>query len=69
MEGMDENFVNFLKFILAFAIVFYIAGFLKNDMASRGVFGVEKQRQILINKSQTRGGVYNNNPATVRYNW
>ena len=67
MEGLDESFVNFLKFILVFAVVFYIASLLKTDMIARGVFGVEKQ--ITVTKKPIQKEIFSNNPATVRYAW
>jgi hypothetical protein len=69
MEGLSESFVNFLKFILVFAVVFYIANLLKTDMTSRGVFGIEKQKQILVNQKPVQREIFSNNPATVRYAW
>ena len=67
MEGLDESFVNFFKFILVFTIVFYITSILKTDMTSRGVFGVEKQS--LVNKKPSQVKIFNDNPATIRYAW
>ncbi len=67
MEGLDESFVNFLKFILVFTVVFYIASLLKTDMTARGVFGVEKQ--TLVTKKPIQKEIFSNNPATVRYAW
>ena len=69
MEGLSESFVNFLKFILVFAVVFYIANLLKTDMASRGVFGVEEQKETLASKRVLPKEIFSNNPATIRYAW
>ncbi len=67
MEGYNEDFLKFIKFILIFAVVFYIGNTLKKDMTSRGVFGVEKQS--LVNKKPSQVKIFNDNPATVRYAW
>ncbi|MFA6430742.1 MAG: hypothetical protein WC229_00730 [Candidatus Paceibacterota bacterium] len=67
MEGYSEDFLNFIKFILIFAVVFYIGNILKKDMASRGVFGVEKQ--MSVTKKPIQKEIFSNNPATIRYAW
>lgn len=69
MEGSSESFVNFLKFILVFAIVFYIGNLLKTDMSSRGVFGIEKQRKVLETKQPSQIKIFSDNPAAIRYAW
>jgi hypothetical protein len=47
MEGYDEGFLSFLKFILIVAVISVIWGKMSDDMARRGVFGKEEQQKAL----------------------
>jgi len=69
MEGVSESFGEFIKYVLIFAVVFYIGSILKADLVSRGVFGVQKQNQLLQTSKPSRVEIFSNNPATVRRAW